>query len=358
MKFNTYKLIILFFLAAFGNINTLKAQPQILKIDTSKIVNQTGTAIKLITWRGLSVVNNKVIWSSGTKGMVALSTDGGTTFKAMVVSQCRTCDFRDIEAFNEKEAIVISSGFPAVVYKTNNGGMHWEEVFRKNDSAYFLDAIDFWDSKRGLILADPIDGAFVMLETIDGGLNWKEIERSKMPKAEVDEACFAASGTALRCWGKNSFAFVSGGGASRLFLFEKGIEKYQIFHIPAVSGKPSQGAYSLTLPFGNLIAVSGGDYTDDNGEQPALFIFNYKKPIWLKSKQVEPLTGYKSCIATIGGNKLLSCGTAGVDLITQEKGYFKNHQITENGYHTIGVAKKGNAVFLAGSKGIMARYKP
>lgn len=358
MKFNTDKLIILFFINVLGPVKVLWAQPQIVKIDTNKIVNQTGTAIRLINWRGLSVVSNKVIWSSGSKGMVAISTDGGVTFTTIPVNQCRTCDFRDIEAFNEKEALVISSGFPAVVYKTNNGGNSWEEVFRKNDSAYFLNAIDFWDSKRGLILADPIDGVFAILETTNGGLTWKELERAKMPKAEIGEACFAASGTALRCWGKNSFAFVSGGGASRLFLFEKGIEKHQIFHVPAVSGKFSQGAYSLTVPFGNLIAVSGGDYTDDSGEQPALFVFNYKKPAWLKSKQIEPLTGYKSCIATIGSNKLLTCGTAGVDLIVQEKGYFKNHQITDNGYHTIGVAKKGNAVFLAGSNGKIARYKP
>lgn len=348
--------IILLLLFFVGLIKPILAQPKVVKIDTTKLNNKTGNALKSITWRGLSVVNNNVIWTSGSKGSIGLSTDGGKTFNLNLVSKCPTCDFRDIEAFNDKNAVAISSGFPAVVFRTTDGGITWDEVFRKNDSAYFLDAIDFWDEKRGLILADPIDGAFVLLETNDGGATWKELDRSKMPKAENAEACFAASGTALRCWGKNSFAFVSGGGASRLFLFEKGIEKHQVFHVPAVSGKSSQGAYSLTKPIGGLLAVSGGDYTDDNGEQPALFIFNFKQPTWFKSKQVEPLTGYKSCIAGIAGNKILTCGTSGVDLVVKEKGIFKNHQLTEQGYHTIGVAKKGNAVFLVGSKGQIARF--
>lgn len=273
----------------------------------------------------------------------------------MQVNACSTCDFRDIEAFDDKQAIIINSGYPAIIYKTNDGGNSWQEVFRKNDSSYFLDAMDFWDNKRGLILADPIDGRFVLLKTEDGGQNWQHVESDMCPKAFEGEAVFAASGTSLRCWGKNSFAFVSGGSQTRLFLFEKGLTKHAYFHVPFVSGKNTQGAFGLSKPFqGNLIAVCGGDYTDANGDNTAFAIFSFKKPKWYGSKSVEPITGYKSCVEFIGNNYLIICGTNGVEWVQQKNNYFSNAEISGKSFNTIAKAKKGNSVYLAGTKGTIA----
>ncbi|HTE13358.1 MAG TPA: hypothetical protein VK645_20405, partial [Chitinophagaceae bacterium] len=50
--------------------------------------------------RGLSVVTDKVIWASGSKGTVARSTDSGRTWKWFTVAGFEKRDFRDIEAFD------------------------------------------------------------------------------------------------------------------------------------------------------------------------------------------------------------------------------------------------------------------
>ncbi|MFN4082223.1 MAG: WD40/YVTN/BNR-like repeat-containing protein [Bacteroidia bacterium] len=332
------------------------AQPKVQFVDKKQIKNETEIDITKINWRGLCVLNNKTVWISGTNGIVAISNDGGNNFILKQIAACTKCDLRDIEVFDEKTALVINSGYPAVIFKTTDGGNTWIETFRKNDSSYFLDAMDFWDNKRGMLLADPIDGKFVLLSTFDGGSSWSPVPVENCPVAYDNEAAFAASGTAIRCWGKNAFAFVSGGSQTKLFVFSNGIAKHEVTNVPLVSGKSSQGSFSLSKPFGsNLIAVSGGDYKDDMAENSAFAVYRTKNPIWLRSNFIEPLTGYKSCIEFIGSNTLITCGTQGVDLITMKNQFFENTELSNKSFNTVKVAKKGNAVFLVGNKGVIAK---
>ena len=73
---------------------------------------------KKISLRGLSVVNDKVIWASGSAGSVARSTDGGKTFIWQSVAGYEKSDFRDIEAFDENTALIMGITQPAVLLKT------------------------------------------------------------------------------------------------------------------------------------------------------------------------------------------------------------------------------------------------
>ena len=54
---------------------------------------------KKVSIRGLSVVDNNIIWCSGSNGSVARSIDGGKTFIWQTVDGYEKRDFRDIEAF-------------------------------------------------------------------------------------------------------------------------------------------------------------------------------------------------------------------------------------------------------------------
>ncbi|HSV10642.1 MAG TPA: hypothetical protein VLI68_07735, partial [Hanamia sp.] len=51
--------------------------------------------------RGLSVVDNNIIWVSGSNGTVGRSLDAGKTWKWMIVKGFEKNDFRDIEAFDK-----------------------------------------------------------------------------------------------------------------------------------------------------------------------------------------------------------------------------------------------------------------
>ena len=50
--------------------------------------------------RGLSVVNDKTAWVSGSKGTIAITNNGGKTWDWQQVKGFEKTDFRDIEAFS------------------------------------------------------------------------------------------------------------------------------------------------------------------------------------------------------------------------------------------------------------------
>lgn len=60
--------------------------------------------------RGISAVNNEVFWISGSHGTFARTTDGGKTWSASRIPGNEELDFRDIEAFDENTAVVLSAG--------------------------------------------------------------------------------------------------------------------------------------------------------------------------------------------------------------------------------------------------------
>src|ERR1700761_4185050 len=92
--------------------------------------------------RGLSVVDDSVAWISGSRGYVAITRNGGKDWTWQQVKGFEKADFRDIEAFSEKEAVMMSSGTPALVLKTTDGGANWQVKYRNADTTYFLDAMD------------------------------------------------------------------------------------------------------------------------------------------------------------------------------------------------------------------------
>src|SRR5438128_1649897 len=79
-------------------------------------------------FRGLSVVNEKIIWASGTGGTVIRTIDGGETWKIIIVPGAETMDFRDIEAFDANTAYILSigNGESSRIYKTTDGGASWK----------------------------------------------------------------------------------------------------------------------------------------------------------------------------------------------------------------------------------------
>jgi len=206
---------------------------------------------KAVSIRGLSVVNNKVAWLSSSNGYTAISNDGGHTWKWQQVAGFEKADFRDIEAFSEKEAIIMSSGTPALILKTTDGGVSWQLKNRNDDKAYFLDAMDFSNKKHGLILGDPIDKKFLLLETNDGGDSWHKL--ANLPDAEDGEAAFAASGTCLRLGKDGAIRVVTGGKVARHIIIGAKHEEWFYTNLPIKHGQASTGAFSVSA--GGLVIV-------------------------------------------------------------------------------------------------------
>ena len=324
----------------------LLGQAEIKLIDSSKAD---------CSFRGLSVVTDKIVWVSGSKGTVGRSVDGGQTWTWTKVPGFEKSDFRDIEAFDKNRAVIMASGTPAIILKTVDGGQTWKLVFKDDRPEMFLNAMDFWDKKRGMMVGDPINGHFVLLETKDGGDSWKLWDTSLCPIALDSEAVFAASGTSLRFFrDKAKIAFVTGGKYSRVVLYQTCPQFTVSAFLPMTNGKPSQGTFSFAInKKGNLVYV-GGDYSNDTSQQQTFFYIDEKaNEIFVKAP-----SGYRSGVEFLSGNKVrvISSGTKGVDLCNYKSCGSHNcwecNQVSTSGFHAVCKAKKGKAVFLAGSKGV------
>jgi hypothetical protein len=319
-----------------------------------------------VSLRGLSVVDDKVIWVSGSAGTVGRSVDGGVTWTWITVPDYEQRDFRDIEAFDENTAIIMAIAEPAQILKTNDGGRTWRMVFQNDYPGMFLDAMDFAGANDGIVVGDPIHGHFFEAETFDGGSTWHDIPLRQLPAADSGEGCFASSGTNIRFISRNpgsvprrsqpedlttASCFVSGGPRSRLFIGDNAID------LPILQGTTSTGANSVAVkdpgkPLDKLhLIVVGGDFTKDTVTEKNCYLSNNGGGTWIRP--TTPPHGYRSCVEYIGPHALLTCGTSGVDLSTDDG---MNWQLlTSTSFHVCRKAKKGHAVFLAGSGGRVAR---
>src|SRR5688572_10492819 len=111
------------------------------------------------SFRGLSVVNEKVIWASGSGGTVIKTTDSGKTWKVMTVPRAEKLYFRDVEAFDANTAYVLSigNGESSRIYKTSDGGTTWRLQFTNTNAKAFFDAIACWDRRNCIAMSDPVD---------------------------------------------------------------------------------------------------------------------------------------------------------------------------------------------------------
>jgi photosystem II stability/assembly factor-like uncharacterized protein len=316
-----------------------------LKAQTITLLHQSISS----SIRGLSIVDDRVAWLSGSKGTVGTTVDGGKTWAWSQVKGFEQIDFRDIEAFSDKEAIIMSSGTPAVILKTIDGGANWLVTYQNNDKAFFLDAMEFDGHNNGIILGDPINRKFLILQTFNGGKNWTPAKNP--PTALPNEAAFAASGTCLRKY-KTAFIMVTGGSNARMITLTKRFKnRPHSWNIPILHGKASQGAFSIAFGHKQGIIV-GGDYSNDS-RTDSVAVYMHNASMHLSAQQP---SGYQSCVENIKENVYLSTGTPGSSLTND--GGKTWHKIDAVSYNVCRKAKHGSLILLAGDDGKIGIYKP
>lgn len=315
---------------------------------------------KKISIRGLSVVSDQVIWASGSKGSVARSIDGGKTFNWIQVPGYEKNDFRDIEAFDEKTALVMGITEPAVILKTVDGGQSWKKVFEDTTKGAFFDAMDFQINEQkdtlGVVIGDPINGKIFYARSFDFGKTWETSsnkDTNLIPSVTDGEAFFASSGTNISFLKTSDLSSplyaVSGGKASHLW----DMNYWKKYPLPIMQGGNSTGANSLAIsPDNTKGMVVGGDFTKDSIQQNNAVMISFAGSVKMSIPQTPP-HGYRSCVIYLTKNQLLTCGTSGIDL-SNDGGNNWTLLSTES-YHVCQKAKKGKSVFLAGANGKIAK---
>ena len=187
-----------------------------------------------------------------------------------------------------------------------------------------------------------------MAYTEDFGDSWKISSITKNIPIADGEAFFASSGTNVKLWNDKIPVFVSGGKKSSIYFSSTSTHT-----LPLLQGEESTGANSLALSPGKSLKgiVTGGNFAKDTATNGNCTLFTLM-PFHTQQPQSPP-HGYRSCVEYISENKLITCGTSGVD-ISNDGGM--NWQLVSNeSFHVCQKAKKGSAVFLAGSNGKIAK---
>jgi photosystem II stability/assembly factor-like uncharacterized protein len=262
--------------------------------------------------RGLSVVSPKVAWVSGTKGMYGRTADGGKTWTAGTVPRAAALDFRDVEAFGESSAYVLSigAGEKSRIYYTVDGGRTWTLQFKNSDPEAFYDALAFWDQAHGLAFGDPVRGRFQLLATDDSGANWKRLPADSLPAALPKEGAFAASGTCFVTQGDRDAWFCTGGAQrARVFHSTDRGQHWTASETPIVAGNESAGVFSIAFRDRERGLIVGGDYRQprEPGANAAFTADGGKT--W---KPLGRPFGYRSCVAW-AGDRWFAVGTSGSD---------------------------------------------
>jgi photosystem II stability/assembly factor-like uncharacterized protein len=342
--------------------------------------------------RGIHALGKGIAWASGSDGTVLRTTDDGAHWQLCPTPPgAEKLDFRGIQAFDEKTAIVMSTGKGPLsrLYKTTDACQTWKLVFTNPDPDGSWDAIRFrfdWvlnptpNYGSGVLIGDPENGNYVIYTTENRGDTWHPwgpLEVAKPARAQSGESIFSASNSAAISPGVNGlFSFVTGGcGGSRLFFAQLhspfDASTWWAFTISNlhISSNATSGAFSVAarFPARGLFAdlmVVGGDYAKPESPGTAVYIPNrvpirnlFSNPA---TRSEHPPHGFRSAVAySPTTNTWITVGPNGTDISTDDGRNWRALRPTPN--EPADADRDWNALslpFVVGPHGRIGKLRP
>ncbi len=321
------------------------------KIDIRFIELQTNTDASL---RGLFVVDENVVWASGSKGTVLVSADGGESWKVNHILGAAENDFRSIHAWDQNWAMVFGVAGPAFGYLTENGGESWEVVFQDSTKGLFFNSLKFADAKNGLAISDPVNGKLFIIRTTNGGEKWERV--TVVPDVFEGEANFAASNSCIEYLPSGKAWIATGGKTARVFYSSNFGKSWKVAETPIICGQASSGIFSISFKNDNEGVIVGGIYDQPKiSNNIAAFTANGGKT-WISSETMPK--EYRSCVQPVSNKKELfffSIGKTGSDFSVDGGKNWKF--LNESGFYTFRNIPGELKGFAAGANGKISKVE-
>jgi photosystem II stability/assembly factor-like uncharacterized protein len=308
----------------------------------------SGTTNRL---QAVSPVDERVVWASGVGGTYALTTDGGTTWRAAVVPGADSLEFRDVEGVSERVAYLLAAGpgDRSRIYRTGDGGRSWSLQFTNRDTSAFYDCFAFWDERSGFTMSDAVDGRFPIVRTGDGK-TWSDIG-DRLPRAQTGEGAFAASGTCTAAL-DDRHGWIATGAAARarvLRTADRG-DSWNEAAIPIAQGSQTSGA--ATIAFRDTLhgILAGGDIGAPDAPADNVAVTRDGGRSWsLTTRTPFPGAVYGLAYVSAGdGRGVVATGPSGAAWSTDEGKSWRSLEGVRD-YWAIGVA--GKVGWLVGTEG-------
>ncbi|MGA2086054.1 MAG: hypothetical protein ABSG60_11090 [Terracidiphilus sp.] len=281
--------------------------------------------------RGIDSVDGTVAWASGTGGTVLRTIDGGAHWLKCAVPDANkdgaTLDFRGVQAWDAKTAIVLASGpgEKSRLYKTTDGCNTWKLNNHNEDKDGFWDVLRFQrgdfgfaigDRNTGVLIGDPLKGRFET-EVMLLGHGWF-IDDAGCESRE-DEAAFAASNSSAFIFGSRRYILGTGGKAgasaliSALLYMGDGSGPCLRVAVPIAGGTDSSGVFSLFFKSLKTGLAVGGDYLKPNESMGTAAWTQDGGRKWRAAKS--PPHGFRSSVQWSEALELwITVGTNGSDI--------------------------------------------
>lgn len=314
---------------------------------------QTQTSGVTVRLRGVSAVSSLVAWAGGANGTVLRTTDGGRSWQLRPVPGAETLDFRDVDAMSDRVAFALSigPGESSRIYKTSDGGGHWDLQFANTDPKVFLDAMTFSDEAHGVAFSDSVDGRFVILTTATGGRAWDRVPADRLPAALPGEGAFAASGTNVAMYGRDHVWI--GTTASRVLRSSDGGRTWRVAATPVATGDAT-GIFSIAFRDARHGVAVGGNYRQEAQAVDNAAFTSDGGATWMPVTD-HGLSGFRSVVAFLPGaeRSLIAIGPSGAD-VSADDGHTWT-PLAGAGFDTVSVARRGGAGWAAGQLGRISR---
>lgn len=266
-----------------------------------------------VSMRGLSVVNEDVVWLSGAEGRFFRTADRGGTWQHGQVPGMSEVDFRDVEGVDERTAYLLSAGATARIYKSGDGGRSWVRQYVNDTPGVFFDGMAFWDAEHGIAFSDPVFGHFLIVMTDDGGSSWVELSGDALPAPLESEAGFAASGTNVAVVGDSIWIGTGGGAARVLHSADRG-GSWTVQTTPMATGDGA-GIFSICFWDERHGVSVGGSFRQPEATAGNAAWTADGGATWTLA--AAPPRGYRSGVAVVPGTEgptLVAVGPTGTDI--------------------------------------------
>ncbi len=319
--------------------------------------------------RAIHAISPSICWIGGSEGTIIKTLNGGKTWTQYKVPSAEALDFRDIHVIDKDNVLAMSAGLSqegkAKIFRTSDGGEHWNLVYVSSQHGVFLDGMAFWDSKTGICQGDPIDGHFFILRTIDGGITWQESPEENQPLALKNEACFAASGTSL-VTNQKGVAYIGTGGAAfaRIIKTVDYGNTWQYIVTPLKAG-PTSGIFGINFWSKKEGIAVGGDYKKTTLKEQNVLLTSDGGKTWKLQAATEP-AGLKEAVGRYplnskiehSGFKIRSKKYAIIAVGPSGSSYSFNFgstwsELGTDGFHAVSFI--GNTGYAVGANGLIAK---
>ncbi len=287
--------------------------------------------------RGVSNTGGGAVWASGSSGTVLRSEDGGYLWQTCNMPPgAKDLDFRGIQAFDEKAAIVMSSGVGDLsrLYKTTDGCQTWKLVFTNPDKQGFWDSLRRVTGKQMYLLGDPVDHKFAMFLSQDSGSTWFIADDPGL-EASGEDSAFAASNSVLTATGPFLIFGTGGDGTAHIYRTVMKCEPsassgacsvaWAKTDTPLAAGTPSSGIFSLanrmtTSQAGKskvIVVAVGGSYDKPEAHTSTAAFSTDGGEHW--SPSLTQPHGYRSAVAFDSSSQTwITVGPNGTDISTDD----------------------------------------